>query len=98
MASPRMDPSTHETMAGIGGALTGLGILIMALAPFAIPFLVLTVVFALPLLLLAVPPIVLGLAIWAAVRLSKRASARLRRRSQPQRESASVRVPSQARG
>ena len=48
MASPRMDSSTHETMAGVGGALTGLGILIIALAPLAIPFLVLTVVFALP--------------------------------------------------
>lgn len=98
MASPRMDSSTHETMAGVGGALTGLGILIMALAPLAIPFLVLTVVFALPLVLLAIPPIAVGLAIWTAVRLSRRASARLRRRSLPHREPASIRMPSQARG
>lgn len=98
MASPGTESSAHETMAGIGGALTGFGILIMALAPLAIPFLVLTVVFALPLLLLAIPPIAVGIAIWAVVRLARRSTARLRGRSQPEREPDSMRVPSHARG
>ncbi len=62
-----MDFSSHETtdapttaeLAEYGlAASTGLGILIMALAPLAIPFIVLTVVFAIPLLL---PLLTLGL-------------------------------------
>jgi hypothetical protein len=94
MAIPRMDSSAHETMAGIGGALTGFGILIMALAPLAI----------------ALAHGRLRAAPWSLCdRRSpstpdlgcssvRRAGARLRRRSLPQREPASIRMPSQARG
>ena len=62
-----MNDHEHESTAAPSGgelaeyavsAATGLGILILALAPLAIPFLVLTAVFVLPLLLI---PLVLGL-------------------------------------
>jgi membrane protein implicated in regulation of membrane protease activity len=51
-------PTTAELAEYGLAASTGLGILTMALAPLAIPFLVLTAVFALPLLL---PVLALGL-------------------------------------
>jgi hypothetical protein len=78
-------PTTQElTEYGIA-ASTGLGILTMALAPLAIPFLVLTAVFALPLLL---PVIALGL-VGAIVAIPVLLIRRLTRR----RSQAGVRQP-----
>ncbi len=73
-------PSGGELAEYAVSATTGLGILILALAPLAIPFLVLTAVFVLPLLLI---PLALGLigAIVAAPFLLVR---RLRRRHRPE--------------
>jgi hypothetical protein len=82
-------PTTAELAEYGLAASTGLGILILALAPLAIPFLVLTAVFALPLLL---PVIALGLigAIIAAPVLLVRRLAR-RRLSSPRRATSAPR-------
>jgi hypothetical protein len=44
-----------DVMSSAAALSTGLGVILMAVFPFAVPILALTVAFALPLLLLAVP-------------------------------------------
>lgn len=48
----RSAESPAEGGVGLGGAMAGIGMLILALFPFSIPFLVLTLVFTAPLLIL----------------------------------------------
>jgi hypothetical protein len=62
--------SALSTVNGTLGTLTGIGILTMALAPLALPFLILTVAFLAPLGLLLVP--LLPFAIVALVRRRRR--------------------------
>ena len=84
-------PNTGELAEYGVAASTGLGILIMALAPFAIPFIVLTVVFALPLLLPALALGLIGAIVAAPVLLVRRlAGRRVVRSSEPQRGGAPV--------
>jgi hypothetical protein len=52
MDSARTTPATADTAAGIAAAVTGIGLIIFALFPLAIPFLLLTAAFAAPLVLL----------------------------------------------
>ena len=62
---------TAETAFGIMTALTGLGVLTIALAPLAVPILILTVASLLPLLAVGLAiglPIALIAAVWLAVR------------------------------
>jgi hypothetical protein len=58
MATPRTTPSPADVGAEVAGLSAGLGIITMALFPFALPGLLLFVV--LPLLLLAAPLLVLA--------------------------------------
>jgi hypothetical protein len=62
-------------------ASTGLGILVLALAPLAIPFLVLTAVFALPLLLIPLALALVGAVIAAPILLVRGLVRRLRHRA-----------------
>jgi hypothetical protein len=82
-----MDSSSHEKdhvpttaeLAEYGlAASVGLGMLIMALAPLAIPFIALTVLFALPLLLPVLALALIGGIIAAPVLLLRRRGRRLR--------------------
>jgi hypothetical protein len=52
--------SRAETINGVAAATTGLGVITVALAPLAIPFIVLTIVALLPLALPLIPLAVLG--------------------------------------
>jgi hypothetical protein len=84
--------STLSTVNGTLGALTGLGILTMALAPLAIPFLVLTVVFLAPLALpglLLVPLALVFLTVKAGRRLLARSNGSAPSRQEPRRVHAS---------
>jgi hypothetical protein len=54
MTASRDTTSAADTASGIAAALTGLGILTIALFPFAIPIALLTAAFAAPFLLLGV--------------------------------------------
>lgn len=72
-------PTTMDTgSAAAGGAatVTGLGVVLMALFPFSLPFLLLTIAFLAPLLVL---PIVIGvpLALLAGIALAVRGLARM---------------------
>lgn len=86
----RTRPTTTDTASAFGGvaaAVTGLGVVLMALFPFSLPFLLLTAAFLAPLLVL---PLLAGvpLALLAAVALAIRAVARRllsRRRTAGQR-------------
>ncbi len=71
--------STQEAIVTVSSWLVGFGILVLALAPFSLPFLILAAAFALPLLLALIP-----LALLAAVGIGLRAiwrSARTRRQT-----------------
>jgi hypothetical protein len=59
MASSSPNPSTSDLVDGTLGVATGVGILILALAPLAIPILALTAVALIPLL---IPVLVISLA------------------------------------
>jgi hypothetical protein len=75
--------SKLSTVSGTLGVLSGIGILTVALAPLAIPFLVLTVVFLAPLALpglLLVPLALVALAVRAVRRLAARSSGPARSR------------------
>ena len=63
-----MDENTANTITGVAGAGTGLGIVGLALFPLALPLIVITLAFVLPLALPAIPLIALGLAVRALVR------------------------------
>jgi hypothetical protein len=77
--------SAALTTTGIAGVIAGGGIVTFALFPFAIPFLLLTAVFAAPLVLLAVVP-ALAVGIVATVVLAIRAiGRRLGRRAEESR-------------
>lgn len=56
--------SSEELVSEVSGLLTGLGVISIALFPFAVPLLALTLVLALPVVLLAIP----ALALWLCVR------------------------------
>jgi hypothetical protein len=91
-----MDRNSHldagEAMSRVAALNTGLGIMMMAAFPFAVPILALTVACALPLLLLAVPlAIPVGLALIVR-RIARRVSAR---RRGPRGASAARRLPPQ---
>lgn len=70
---------TAETLFGIAAALTGLGILTVALAPLAMPILILTIASLLPLLVVGLA-VGLPIALIAVVWLGIRSLARRRRR------------------
>jgi hypothetical protein len=61
------DYDVGETLAVVSIWTVGVGILVMALFPFALPFLVLALAFGLPLLLLGLP-IALLAAVWFGIR------------------------------
>jgi hypothetical protein len=70
-----MNEDTANTITGAAGAATGFGIVTMALFPFLIPLLLITLAFVLPLALLALPLVPLvaaGFAIRALVRRRRR--------------------------
>jgi membrane protein implicated in regulation of membrane protease activity len=64
---------TDQTVTGIAAVLTAGGAISMALFPFLLPVLLLTLVFALPLALLALPAIPVVLAVLAVRALAGRA-------------------------
>lgn len=71
---------------GAGGALVGAGILTFVLFPFAIPFLLLTAVFAAPLLIVPLAlalPVAIAAGAAAAIRAIGRRLTRGDRRSEP---------------
>jgi len=79
---------SKETLFGITVPLTGLGVLLLALAPLALPFLILTIVAVAPLLLIG---LLVGLvvAVFAAVGATWRGvRARTPRRRRPSRRAA----------
>jgi hypothetical protein len=87
--------ATLTTVNGTLGALTAFGILTLALAPLAIPFLVLTVVFLAPLALpalLVLPFALIVLAVRAARRLIARSRRSTRSPRAPRRAPASSRA------
>jgi hypothetical protein len=64
-------PDAADALSWVAALNTGLGVLLMAAFPFAVPILALTVAFALPLLLLGVPlavPVGLALIVRRIVR------------------------------
>ena len=75
MATTRITESAGLTASGTAGALTGLGVLLFALAPLAIPILIVTAVFVAPLVLVGVAA-ALPIAVVAGVLLIIRATAR----------------------
>jgi len=95
-----MEETNANTVTGIAGALTAGGIITMALFPFLLPGILITLPFVLPLALLALPvvPVVLvALAIRAIRRRRARPSA------EPARAPTAARparpgIPSRARG
>jgi Na+/H+-translocating membrane pyrophosphatase len=68
--------STALTMSGTAGVVAGLGVVTFALFPLAIPFLLLTAVFAAPLALIglaaAIPLGIVAIAVVAIRRLARR--------------------------
>jgi len=92
-----MDDNTANTITGAAGAATGFGVVTMALFPLLLPGILITLAFALPLILLALPaiPLVAGaLAIRALVRRRRRA----RQLATPAARPARLGSPSRARG
>ncbi len=71
---------TAETVFGISTALTGIGILTVALAPLAMPILILTIASLLPLVVIGAA-VALPIGLIAGLVLVIRALARRRRRS-----------------
>lgn len=80
-----------ETIAGISAGLTMIGVLGFALFPLALPIIVLTGVFAAPLLLPAIPLLLL-----VPVALAARRVARRLKRREPARPTAASASPSAA--
>ena len=75
MAATRIIESAGLTASGTAGALTGLSVLLFALAPLAIPILIVTAVFVAPLVLVGVAA-GLPIAVVAGLVLAIRATAR----------------------
>jgi hypothetical protein len=80
MNNSRTPLSAADTASEAAGVMIGLGVLTMALFPFALPFLLLTVAFAAPLLLLplvaALPLAVVAGVVLAIRRIRRRLAAR----------------------
>jgi len=78
MNSNSTDTSTSEVIFGVSVALVGLGVITVALAPFAIPFLILLAVSLIPFALPAIP-VALLIGLWLAVRaIARRVGGRRR--------------------
>ena len=75
---PDHDPTAGELAQYFISTSVGLGMLIMVLAPFAIPFLALTALFALPLLLPVILLALIGAIVAAPVLLVRRRVRRFR--------------------
>jgi hypothetical protein len=65
MDAPRAPLSTSEVASETSGLMAGLGIITMALFPFAVPGLVLALVLVLP----AIPLVLAGLVVWLLARI-----------------------------
>jgi hypothetical protein len=65
MDAPRAPLSTSEVASETSGLMVGLGIITMALFPFALPGLVLALVLVLP----AIPLVLAGLVLWLLARI-----------------------------
>ena len=93
MTSTTTYTDSQSAFAGTAGALTGIGILTLALAPLAIPFLVLTLVFLAPLALpglLLLPLALVALAVRGGRRLlGRRRAGRERAAGSPKARPAS---------
>ena len=97
MTSTSSNTDAQSAFDGTLGALTGLGILTLALAPLSLPFLVLTAVFLAPLALplLLVVPVAL---VWLFIRTGRRLVSRRREAApatsaRPRRGPQAVREP-----
>ena len=101
MTRTTTNADTQSALAGTAAALTGIGTLILALAPLSIPFLALTAVFLAPLalpLLLLVPVALVVLAVRGVRRLATRGrdEAAPTGSGQPSRGRGLARAPSRA--
>lgn len=75
-----------ETVSGVAAALTAVGVLIVALAPLAIPFLALTALFLAPALILPLLALPFVLLAWLVVRVGRRLRSRGPRHGAPASE------------
>jgi hypothetical protein len=81
MNSNSTNASISEVIFGVSVALVGLGVITVALAPFAIPFVILLAVSLIPFALPAIP-VALLIGLWLAVRaIARRVGGRRRRAS-----------------
>ncbi len=85
MDAPRAQLSTSEVALEAGSWMVGLGVISMALFPFALPALVLALVLVLP----ALPLALVALVIWLLARIILLPLRRLRSRSSSRRAAAS---------
>lgn len=92
----RIDQPVGDLASGVGAALTGIGILVMVLFPFAVPALLLTVALAAPLVLpvevLAVAAALVACPCLAIRGIARRVAARPGRSVTFARRSGSLRV------
>ena len=85
-------PAPDELLGEVNGLLTGMGVLSVALFPFALPGLVLALALALPLVILGLPVLAL-LALARAARAATRALRRPARPESPERSSRHAAAP-----
>jgi hypothetical protein len=83
---PRDDEALHSTLTGASAVLAGGGALTMAFFPFLLPILILTIVFAAPLLLIGLVPALLVGALLLVARAIRRVRWRGRRTPPPTTE------------